>query len=74
MNIMLKNLEDVGGYHADRVLGMKISGPFGGPDLHYDANTADLQDRQLFYGNGTNWNYAAPTLFFDGDLAVAPDF
>ncbi len=42
---------------------MKISGPFGGPDLHYDANTADLQDRQLFYGNGTNWNYAARLSF-----------
>ena len=73
MNTMLLNVESAG-YHADRLLGIKYSGPFGGSDLHFNANTAVLQARMTFYASNTIWNWAAPTLFFDGDLAVAPDF
>jgi len=72
MNTMLTNLEGV--YDHDVMLGVKYSGPFGGPDGFYDANPAVLQARMTVYANGTPWNWAAPTLFFNGDLAVAPDF
>lgn len=72
MNAMLTNLE--GAYGHDVMLGVKYSGPFGGPDGFYEANPAVLQARMTVYANGTPWNWAAPTLFFNGDLAVAPDF
>jgi len=71
MNLMLKNLEGAG-YGPDRMLGIKYSGPYGGPDLHYEANATVLQARQTYYQANTPWDWAAPTLFFDGDLAVAP--
>lgn len=73
MNTVLLNLEN-SGYGPDEMLGIKYSGPFGGPDLHYNANSAVLQARMTFYASNTIWNWAAPTLFFNGDLAVAPAF
>lgn len=73
MNTMLANVE-AAGFGPDAMLGIKYSGPFGGPDFFYQANPTVLQNRMTVYANGTSWDWAAPTLFFDGALAVAPDF
>lgn len=72
MNTMLANVE--ASYGHDVLLGVKYSGPFGGPDPFYNANPTVLQARMTTYANGTPWNWAAPTLFLDGDLPVAPAF
>jgi len=72
MNTMLANVE-AAGYGPDVMLGLKYSGPFGGSDLHFEANEAVLQARMTVYANNTTWNWAAPTLFFDGDLPVEPN-
>ena len=72
MNTMLANVE-AAGYGPDIMLGLKYSGPFGGLDQHYDANPDVLLARMTVYANNTVWNWAAPTLFFDGDLPVEPN-
>ncbi len=72
MNTMLGNVE-AAGYGPDKMLGLKYSGPFGGADQHYEQNPAVLQARMTVYANNTAWNWAAPTLFFDGDLTVEPN-
>ena len=72
MNTMLANVE-AAGYGPHAMLGLKYSGPFGGQDLHYEANPAVLQARMTVYADNTTWNWAAPTLFFDGDLPVEPN-
>jgi hypothetical protein len=72
MNTMLGNVE-AAGFGPDKMLGLKYSGPFGGGDQHYDQNPTVLQDRMTVYANNTAWNWAAPTLFFDGDLPVEPN-
>ncbi len=72
MNTMLGNVEDAG-YGPDKMLGIKYSGPFGGPDHHFDENEAVLQARMTVYANNTAWNWAAPTLYLDGDLTVEPN-
>jgi len=72
MNTMLGNVE-AAGFGPDKMLGLKYSGPFGGGDQHYDQNPSVLQNRMTYYANNTAWNWAAPTLFFDGDLTVEPN-
>ncbi len=71
MNIMLVNVENTG-FGVEKMLGIKYSGPFGGPDQHFDVNSTVLQNRMTVYADNTIWNWAAPTLFFNGGLAVAP--
>ncbi|MBK6898455.1 MAG: hypothetical protein IPH09_04055 [bacterium] len=72
MNTVLNNLETSGGYGHDRVVGIKYSVPIGGYDPHYAANPADNMDRLSYYQGSTAWDWACPTLFFEGDLVVEP--
>jgi hypothetical protein len=71
MNTVLLNMEN-SGFGVETMLSIKYSGPFGGPDHHFDANSTVLQNRMTVYANNTIWNWAAPTLFLDGSIAVAP--
>ncbi|MBK9303361.1 MAG: PEGA domain-containing protein [bacterium] len=73
MNTVLNNLETSGGYGHDRVVSIKYSVPIGGYDPHYAANPADNMDRLTYYHDNTAWDWACPTLFFEGDLVVAPN-
>jgi len=72
MNAMLNNLEVIGGYGHDRVVSIKYSEPIGGYDPHYAANPADNMGRLSFYQASTAWDWACPSLFFEGDLVVEP--
>ncbi|MDO9695727.1 MAG: PEGA domain-containing protein [Candidatus Latescibacteria bacterium] len=73
MNTMLHNLETIGGYGHDRVVSIKYSLPIGGFDPHYSANTLDNMLRVGFYHDSTAWDWACPTLFFEGDLVIEPN-
>ncbi len=72
MNAMLNNLEVIGGYGHDRVVSIKYSEPIGGYDPHYAANPAGNMGRLSFYQASTTWDWACPSLFFEGDLVVEP--
>ncbi len=71
MNTMLGNVE-AKGFGPNKMLGLKYSGPFPS-DQHYAQNPAMLQARMTVYANNTDWNWAAPTLFFDGNLTMVPN-
>jgi len=72
MNLMLANVEN-SGFGYDTMLGIKYSGPFGSTtEQHFEVNPIVLQNRMTYYADNTIWSWAAPTLFFDGALAVAP--
>jgi hypothetical protein len=73
MNTMLHNIETIGGYGHDRVVSIKYSLPIGGFDPHYSANTTDNMLRVGFYHDNTAWDWACPTLFFEGDLVIEPN-
>lgn len=70
MNTMLENVEAVHG--PDALLGIKYSMPIGGSDIHYEANPTVLQARLTDYWSNSSWDWAAPTLFFDGNLETPP--
>ncbi len=72
MNTLLNNLETIGGYGHDRVVSIKYSEPIGGFDPHYGANPGDNMGRLSYYQGNTAWDWACPTLFFEGDLVVEP--
>lgn len=73
MNTMLHNLETTDEYGHDHVVSIKYSEPIGGFDPHYAANPTDNLLRIGYYHDGTSWDWACPTLFFEGDLVIEPN-
>ncbi len=73
MNALLDSIVVIDGYGPDRLLGIKYSQGWLGPDPHYAANPDDNDARTQYYFDNTSWDGALPTLFLDGRLSVAPD-